>query len=280
MEPWVTASDTLITTRDRDSGREIFTEQLPATVTSLAVGTGSSIVAGLATGDTREIHQSARRRRQARIMARTGSPVTALAVLPDSSVVTGTAAGEVRRWPSDATQGPTTFHRRTGAITAIAVAGELLLIAGEDGRLAVYPTAPDAPDEILHEVNLGSAVRALVAEPKFAAARDDTGRLWLFDVYESRSRRSASWSTARRPDPPWSDRLTERRLLGRSLRRLLRGLHDAAPAGVLPIHRLSGLSRAFDNGMAFTCRPSVVPGRRCPAGRAALSSPRPSWGRH
>ncbi|HEV7651551.1 MAG TPA: hypothetical protein VGP26_25655 [Actinophytocola sp.] len=179
----VTASAASITARDRDSGREIFTEELPAVVTSLAVGAGSSIVAGLENGDTREIYQTTGR--QARTMAGAGAPVTALAVLPDSSVVTGTAAGEVRRWPRDATLGPTTFHRRTGAITAIAVAGDLLLIAGEDGRLAVCSTDPDAPEEVLHEVDLGAPVRALAAEPDFAAARDETGRLWLFDLYES-----------------------------------------------------------------------------------------------
>jgi hypothetical protein len=49
--------------------------------------------------------------------------------------------------------------------------------------LAVCTT--DARGEVLHEVNLGAAIRALAAEPHLAAARDETGRLWLFDVYES-----------------------------------------------------------------------------------------------
>ena len=178
----ITASGASITVRERDGGLEIFAQQLPTTVTSLAAGLEGTIVAGLASGDTLEVFRTTRRRR--RTIVGTGAPVTAVAVLPDNSIVTGTAAGEVRWWPRDATQAPATFHRRTGAITAMAVAGDLLLVAGEDGRLAVFSTGPDAP-ELLHDVDLGAPVRALAAEPNFAAARDETGRLWQFDVSES-----------------------------------------------------------------------------------------------
>jgi hypothetical protein len=147
-------------------------------VRSLAVSSGLAILAGLDNGDTRMIYP-ARAGGQTRTLTGTGSPVTALAVLPGGAVMTGTASGDLRCWPRDPEHGPATFPRRTGGITAMAVAEPWLLIGGEDGRIAVWSTDPVRP---LHEIDLGAPVRAISAEIGLAAARDSTGRLWWFDL--------------------------------------------------------------------------------------------------
>jgi hypothetical protein len=171
----------------RRSGDNLVAEiALGASVTSMAVSANGSVAVGLANGNTELLQLPARDEPisdtefgVAPTLVGDGSPVAAVAAMADGSVFTGTSTGVLRHWPADATHGPVALPRRAGAITAMAVAEQWLLIGGEDGRVTLWSTRPV---RLVREIDLGAPVRSVAAEPGLAAARDAYGRLWIFSL--------------------------------------------------------------------------------------------------